>query len=407
MDQKFHKIRRLPPYVFADVNAMKAEARAAGEDIIDFGMGNPDQPPAPHIIDKLKETVEDPKVHRYSNSRGISGLRKAISAYYGRRFGVEVDPETEAIVTLGSKEGLANLSSAITTPGDVILVPNPSYPIHQFGFIIAGAAVRNIPVQPDGNFMAALERAVQHSVPKPTALVLNYPNNPTARVVDLDFYAQVVDFCHFHGIYILSDLAYSEVYFDIAPPPSILQISRAWQIAVEFTSMSKTYSMPGWRIGFAAGNQRLISALARVKSYLDYGAFTPIQVAATAALNGPQDCVAEMRTLYKNRRDVLVKGLANAGWNIPVPNATMFAWAPVPPPFLDMGSLEFSKLLLREAQVAVSPGIGFGEHGEGFVRIALCENTHRTRQGIRSIKALMSGVNKSRRAPTLAKAANT
>ena len=407
MDQKFHKIRRLPPYVFAEVNAMKAEARAAGEDIIDFGMGNPDQPPAPHIIDKLKETVENPKVHRYSNSRGISGLRKAISAYYGRRFGVEVDPETEAIVTLGSKEGLANLSSAITTPGDVILVPNPSYPIHQFGFIIAGAAVRNIPVQPDGNFMAALERAVQHSVPKPTALVLNYPNNPTAQVVDLDFYAQVVDFCYFHGIFILSDLAYSEVYFDIAPPPSILQIPRAWQIAVEFTSMSKTYSMPGWRIGFAAGTQRLISALARVKSYLDYGAFTPIQVAATAALNGPQDCVDEMRNLYKERRDVLVEGLANAGWHIPVPDATMFAWAPVPPPYLDIGSLEFSTLLLRKAQVAVSPGIGFGEHGEGFVRIALCENTHRTRQGIRSIKALMSGVEKSHPAPTLAKAANT
>ena len=406
MDQNFHKIRRLPPYVFAEVNAMKAKARAVGEDIIDFGMGNPDQPPARHIIEKLKETVEDPKVHRYSNSRGISGLRKAISAYYGRRFGVEVDPETEAIVTLGSKEGLANLSSAITTPGDVILVPNPSYPIHQFGFIIAGAAVRNIPVQPDDGFMAALERAVQHSVPKPTAVVLNYPNNPTARVVDLDFYAQVVDFCHFHGIYILSDLAYSEVYFDIVPPPSILQIPRAWKIAVEFTSMSKTYSMPGWRIGFAAGNQKLISALARVKSYLDYGAFTPIQVAATAALNGPQDCVDEMRALYKERRDVLVEGLANAGWNIPAPNATMFAWAPVPPQFSDMGSLEFSKLLLREAQVAVSPGIGFGEHGEGFVRIALCENIHRTRQGIRSIKALMGGVKKSRPAPTLDKAAN-
>jgi alanine-synthesizing transaminase len=244
-------------------------------------------------------------------------------------------------------------------------------------------------------------------VPKPTALVLNYPNNPTARVVDLNFYAQVVDFCHFHGIYILSDIAYSEVYFDIAPPPSILQIPRAWQIAVEFTSMSKTYSMPGWRIGFAAGNQRLISALTRVKSYLDYGAFTPIQVAAAAALNGPQDCVDEMRTLYKERRDVLVEGLANAGWHIPAPNATMFAWAPVPPPYLDIGSLEFSKLLLREAQVAVSPGIGFGEHGEGFVRIALCENIHRTRQGIRSIKALMSGVKKSLSSPTLAKAANT
>ena len=405
MDHEFHKIRRLPPYVFAEVNAMKADARAAGEDIIDFGMGNPDQPPALNIIEKLKETVADPKVHRYSNSRGILGLRKALSAYYGRRFGVEVDPETEVIVTLGSKEGLANLSSAITTPGDVILVPNPSYPIHQFGFIIAGAAVRNIPVGSDSDFMAALERAVQHSVPKPTAVVLNYPNNPTAQVVDLDFYAQVVDFCDFHGIYILSDLAYSEVYFDIAPPPSILQVRRAREIAVEFTSMSKTYSMPGWRIGFAAGNKKLIGALARVKSYLDYGAFTPIQVAATAALNGPQDCVDEMRALYRERRDVLVEGLASAGWDMPAPDATMFAWAPVPPQFVDMGSLEFSKLLLREAQVAVSPGIGFGEHGEGFVRIALCENIHRTRQAIRSIKALMGGAEKFRPAPTPIKAA--
>jgi len=406
MDQEFHKIRRLPPYVFAEVNNMKAAARAAGADIIDFGMGNPDQPPAEHIIEKLRETVLDPKVHRYSNSRGIPGLRKAISAYYARRFGVDVDPETEAIVTLGSKEGLANLSSAITTPGDVILVPNPSYPIHQFGFIIAGAAVRNIPVEPDGDFMASLERAVQHSVPKPTAVVLNYPNNPTAQVVDLDFYAQVVDFCRFHGIYILSDLAYSEVYFDIAPPPSILEIRRAWEVAVEFTSMSKTYSMPGWRIGFAAGNRKLIEALARVKSYLDYGAFTPIQVAATAALNGPQDCVDDMRALYKDRRDVLVEGLANAGWDIPAPDATMFAWAPVPPQYAEMGSLEFSKLLLQEAQVAVSPGIGFGEHGEGFVRIALCENTHRTRQGIRSIKALMGGAKKPRAVTPPAKAAS-
>ena len=393
MEQEFHKIRRLPPYVFAEVNNMKAQARAAGEDIIDFGMGNPDQPPAPHIVDKLRETILDPKVHRYSNSRGIPGLRKALSAYYARRFGVDVDPETEALVTLGSKEGLANLSSAITSPGDVILVPNPSYPIHQFGFIIAGAAVRNIPVEPGGDFMSALERAVLHSVPKPTAVVLNYPNNPTACVVDLNFYAEVVDFCHFHGIYILSDLAYSEIFFDIEPPPSILQIRRAWEISVEFTSMSKTYSMPGWRIGFAAGNQQLIAALARVKSYLDYGAFTPIQVAAAAALNGPQDCVDEVRALYKDRRDVLVDGLASAGWDIPAPDATMFAWAPIPKPFADMGSVEFSKFLLREAKVAVSPGIGFGEHGEGYVRIALCENAHRTRQAIRNIKALF-GVGK-------------
>ncbi|MBT3661063.1 MAG: LL-diaminopimelate aminotransferase [Rhodospirillaceae bacterium] len=405
MDQDFHKIRRLPPYVFAEVNNMKARARAAGEDIIDFGMGNPDQPPAEHIVEKLRETVLDPKVHQYSNSRGIPGLRKAIAAYYERRFGVDVDPETEAIVTLGSKEGLANLSSAITTPGDVILVPNPSYPIHQFGFIIAGAAVRNIPVEPGQGFMKALERAVLHSVPKPTALVLNYPNNPTAICVDLDFYTEVVDFCHFHGIYILSDLAYAELYYDIAPPPSILQIRRAWEIAVEFTSMSKTYSMPGWRIGFAAGNPQLIGALARVKSYLDYGAFTPIQVAATAALNGPQDCVDEVRALYKDRRDVLVEGLAAAGWDIPAPDATMFAWAPISPQFADMGSLEFSKFLLSEAKVAVSPGIGFGEHGEGYVRIALCENAHRTRQAIRSIKAMMGLGNKKRALTKRSKAA--
>ena len=390
MDQEFHKVRRLPPYVFAEVNAMKARARAAGEDIIDFGMGNPDQPPPPHIVEKLVEVLPDPKVHRYSNSRGIPGLRKALSAYYLRRFDVEVDPETETIVTLGSKEGLANLSSAITTPGDVILVPNPSYPIHQFGFIIAGAAVRNVPVAPDGDFMEALERAVQHSVPKPTALVLNFPNNPTAIQADLDFYQKVVDFCCHHGIYILSDLAYAEVYFEGPPPPSILQIKEAWDVSVEFTSLSKTYSMPGWRIGFATGNKSLIGALARVKSYLDYGAFTPIQVAATAALNGPQECVDEMRALYKERRDVLIEGLASAGWDIPSPSATMFAWAPIPPAYAHLGSLEFSKLLLEKANVAVAPGIGFGEHGDGFVRIALVENVHRIRQAIRNIKTFMS-----------------
>jgi len=390
MEVEFHKIRRLPPYVFSEVNEMKARARAAGEDIIDFGMGNPDQPPPDHIIEKMRETLLNPKVHRYSNSRGIPGLRKALSAYYERRFGVDVDPERETIVTLGSKEGLANLSSAITTPGDVILVPNPSYPIHPFGFIIAGAAVRNIPVSPDENFFAALKRAVQHSVPKPTALVINFPNNPTADVVDLGFYEEVVDFCIHHNIYVLSDLAYAEVYFDDNPPPSILQIRRAWEIAVEFTSLSKTYSMPGWRIGFCTGNQRLVAALARVKSYLDYGAFTPIQVAATAALNGDQSCVDEMRALYKDRRDVLIEGLSGAGWNVPSPPATMFAWAPIPPEFEHLGSIEFSKLLLSEAKVAVAPGIGFGEHGDGHVRIGLVENVHRTRQAIRNIKSFLS-----------------
>jgi alanine-synthesizing transaminase len=389
MEQEFHRIRRLPPYVFAEVNALKARERAAGKDIIDLGMGNPDSPTPQHIVDKLIEVVQDPRTHRYSSSKGIPGLRRAISAYYGRRFGVEIDPETETIVTLGSKEGLANLASAISSPGDVILVPNPSYPIHQFGFIIAGSAVRSVPVTPGPAFMEALEQAVTHSVPPPTALVLNYPNNPTAEFADLDFYAEVVSFCRHHGIYILSDLAYAEVYFDDQPPPSILQVPGARDIAVEFTSMSKTYSMPGWRIGFASGNKRLISALARVKSYLDYGAFTPIQAAATAALNGPQECIDDMRALYKGRRDVLIEGLQGAGWDVPSPRGTMFAWAPLPPAFEHLGSEEFSKLLLSEAEVAVSPGIGFGEHGDGHVRISLVENKHRTRQAIRNIKTFL------------------
>jgi alanine-synthesizing transaminase len=382
--------------VFAEVNALKARARADGADIIDFGMGNPDQPTPPHIVEKLVEAVQDSKTHRYSQSRGIPGLRKAISGYYARRFGVDVDPERETIVTLGSKEGLANLSSAITSPGDVILVTNPSYPIHPFGFIIAGAAVRSIPVGPEDELMEAMKRAVKHSSPKPTAVVLNYPNNPTAKVVDLDFYEEVVDFCLHHDIYILSDIAYSEIYFDDVPPPSILQIKKAWDIAVEFTSMSKTYSMPGWRIGFATGNKKLISALGRIKSYLDYGAFTPIQVAAAAALNGPQDCVTDIRELYKSRRDVLVDGLAAAGWDIPSPPATMFAWSPIPPGFEGLGSLEFSKLLLSEAEVAVAPGIGFGEHGDGHVRFALVENEQRTRQAIRNIKAFLRGYDQHR-----------
>jgi alanine-synthesizing transaminase len=390
MQSEFHAIRRLPPYVFAEVNAMKARARSAGEDIIDFGMGNPDFPTPKHIVDKLTEAAQDPRTHRYSESRGIKGLRRALAGYYGRRFGVDVDPETEVVVTIGSKEGLANLSGAITSPGDIILVPNPSYPIHQFGFIIAGAAVRNIPVTADGDLLAALDRAVKHSVPKPTAVLLNYPNNPTAQLATLDFYAEVVDFCRQREIYVLSDLAYAEIYFDGNPPPSILQVPGAKDVAVEFTSMSKTYSMPGWRIGFACGNRTLIAALARVKSYVDYGAFTPVQVAATAALNGPQECVVEMREHYRQRRDVLISGLVAAGWDVPSPPATMFAWAPIPPAFRHLGSLEFSKLVLREAKVAVSPGIGFGEHGDSHVRFALVENTHRIRQAVRSIKSFLS-----------------
>jgi alanine-synthesizing transaminase len=322
-------------------------------------------------------------------SKGIAGLRRALAAYYRRRFDVALDPETEVIVTLGSKEGLANLASAITSPGDTILVPNPSYPIHQFGFIIAGAAVRSVPATPDAEMLRALDRAVRHSVPKPTALIVNFPSNPTAYLADLDFYREIVAFARRHEIWIMSDLAYAEIYFGDRAPPSLLQVPGAKDIAVEFTSLSKTYSMPGWRMGFAAGNRRLINALTRMKSYLDYGAFTPIQVAAVAALNGPQDCVAQLRTLYRERRDVLIRGLAAAGWDVPSPDGSMFAWAPIPPRFAGLGSVEFSKLLLARAKVAVSPGLGFGEHGEGYVRIALVENTHRLRQAVRNVRAFL------------------
>jgi alanine-synthesizing transaminase len=389
MTREFHRIRRLPPYVFAEVNTAKARARGQGSDIIDLGMGNPDSPTPPHIVAKLVETVQDPRTHRYSTSKGIPGLRRALAGYYGRRFGVALDPDSEVIATLGSKEGLANLASAITSPGDTILVPNPSYPIHQFGFIIAGAAVRSVPATPDEEMLRALDRAVRHSVPKPTALIVNFPSNPTAYLADLDFYREIVAFARRHEIWVMSDLAYAEIYFGERVPPSLLQVPGAKDVAVEFTSLSKTYSMPGWRIGFAAGNARLIAALARMKSYLDYGAFTPIQVAAVAALNGPQDCVAQIRSLYKERRDVLIRGLSQAGWQVPSPEGSMFAWAPIPPAYAHLGSLEFSKLLLERAKVAVAPGIGFGEHGDGFVRIALVENTHRLRQAVRSIRAFL------------------
>jgi len=406
MDQEFSRLKRLPPYVFAEVNAMKAEARAAGRDIIDFGMGNPDSPTPPHIVAKLVEAVHNPKTHRYSTSRGIPGLRRALAAYYDRRFGVSLDPEREVIVTLGSKEGLANLATAIAAPGDVVLVPNPSYPIHPYGFVIAGAAVRHVPHGPGYDFMAELERAVRHSVPKPRVMVINYPNNPTTEVVDLGFYERLVAFARRHEIYILSDIAYAEIYFGDTPPPSILQVPGAKDIAVEFSSLSKTYSMPGWRIGFASGNPRLIEALARIKSYLDYGAFTPIQVAATAALNGPQDCVDEIRRRYRERRDVLANGLDAAGWPVPRPEASMFLWAPLPPAFAGMGSLEFAKLLLAEAEVAVSPGVGFGEYGEGYVRMALVENRHRTRQAIRNIRAFL-GAASAKEAVALSRAVGT
>lgn len=390
MTEEFHRIRRLPPYVFAEVNKAKAAARAAGEDIIDLGMGNPDSAPPAHVIKKLTETIQNPRVHGYSVSRGIPGLRRALAAYYEKRFSVKLDPETEIVATIGSKEGLANLASAITSPGDTILVPNPSYPIHQFGFIIAGASVRSIPATPDEDMLRALHRAVKHSVPKPTALILNFPSNPTAFVASYDFYKEIVDFARKENIWILSDLAYAEIYFGETPPPSVLSVPGAKDITVEFTSMSKTYSMAGWRVGFAAGNPRLIHALTRIKSYLDYGAFTPIQVAAVAALTGPQDYVSEIRALYKERRDVLLQGLHSAGWDVPAPEGSMFAWAPIPPKFADMGSVDFAKLLLKEAKVAVAPGLGFGEYGDGFVRLGLVENTQRLRQATRSIKSFMS-----------------
>ncbi len=395
MASEFYRIKRLPPYVFAEVNRLKARHRAEGMDIIDFGMGNPDMDTPAHIVEKLVETVRKPRTHRYSASKGIGGLRRAQAAYYERRFGVTLDPETEVIATLGSKEGLANLAMAITAPGDVILSPNPSYPIHPYGFMIAGAALRHIPALHEGRFdpeayLRALDRAVMHSVPKPSALIVSFPSNPTAQVCDLDFYAEVVAFARRHEIWVLSDLAYAEIYFDGNPPPSILQAPGAREVAVEFTSMSKTYAMAGWRMGFAVGNRRLVEALTRIKSYLDYGAFTPVQVAAAAALNGPQDCVAEIRGIYKARRDALVDAMGKAGWVIPPPPATMFAWAPVPEPFAHLGSMEFAKILLTEAEVAVAPGVGFGEYGEGFVRIGLVENEQRIRQAARGVKRLLS-----------------
>lgn len=386
----FLRIKRLPPYVFAEVNRMKAAGRAAGDDIIDLGMGNPDQPTPQHIVDKLIESVQNPKAHRYSMSRGIPGLRKAICGYYERRFGVELDFETEAVVTLGSKEGLANLAQAITAPGDVMLCPNPSYPIHPFGFMLAGASLRFLPTVPGEEFMRTLDRAVRHSVPRPIALIISYPANPTGLTVELPFYEELVKYCKQMGVWIISDLAYSEIYFE-EPPPSVLQVAGAKDIAIEFTSMSKTYNMPGWRIGFGCGNQKLVGALAKIKSYLDYGAFTPIQVAASAALNGPQDCVNEIREMYRQRRDVLVEGLKLAGWDVPVPKASMFVWAPIPEKYKHLGSLEFAKLLIQHAHVAVSPGIGFGEYGDDHVRFGLIENPQRLRQACRNIKAFLNG----------------
>ena len=388
---QFHKIRRLPPYVFEQVNRNAAALRASGADIIDFGMGNPDLPTPPHIVEKLIETAKKPKTNRYSASRGIPGLRRALANYYRRRFGVEVDPDREVVATMGSKEGFANLAQALAAPGDVILSPNPSYPIHSFGFIMAGATIQHVRALSPEEYLSGLGRAVKHSVPAPPAMVLCYPANPTAQTVDLDFYKEAVAFAKKHDLWILSDLAYTEIFFG-DPPPSILEVDGAKDICVEVSTLSKTYNMAGWRVGFAVGNEKLIAALSRVKSYLDYGSFTPIQVAACEALNGDQSCVDELRATYKSRRDTLIDAFSHAGWELPVPDASMFVWAPLPEQVKHMGSLDFSLQLLNQAHVSVSPGVGFGEHGEGYVRLALVENEQRIRQAARNVRRFLQSV---------------
>ena len=389
MEQQFQRIGRLPPYVFNIIGDLKQQARAAGQDIIDFGMGNPDQPTPKHIVDKLTETAQRGDTHRYSQSKGIPRLRRAICNWYADRYDVHLDPETEAIVTLGSKEGLAHLALATTGPGDTILVPNPSYPIHPYGFVISGADIRHVPMQSDQQFITELETAIRNSWPTPKMLVLNFPSNPTTHCVERDFFEQVVAIAREYNIWVVQDLAYADLCFDGYKAPSILEVPGAKDIAVEFFSLSKSYNMPGWRVGFCCGNPELVGALARMKSYLDYGMFTPVQVAAIAALEGDQSCVDDIRELYQQRRDVLCSGLAAAGWSVEPPAATMFVWAQIPEPYRDMGSVEFSKKLLADACVAVSPGVGFGEYGEGYVRFGLIENEHRTRQAIRNIKRML------------------
>jgi alanine-synthesizing transaminase len=384
----FPRIKRLPPYVFNIVNELKAAARARGEDIIDFGMGNPDQPAPAHIVEKLVEAARRKDTHRYSLSRGIPRLRRAVCQWYKRKFDVDLDPETEAIVTIGSKEGLAHLALATLGPGDAVVVPNPAYPIHPYGCIIAGAEVIYLPLRPEVDFFQELEKALKDAWPKPKMLVLNFPGNPTTQCVELDFFRRVVEIATEHRIWVVHDIAYAEIVFDGYQAPSILQVPGAREVAVEFYSLSKTYNMPGWRVGFMVGNRTLVAALARIKSYLDYGMFTPIQVAAIWALEGPQDCVQEIRETYRRRRDVLCDGLNGLGWPVEKPRATMFVWAPIPEPYRGLGSLEFSKKLLAEAKVAVSPGVGFGQYGDDHVRFSLIENEHRTRQALRGIRRM-------------------
>ena len=386
MFDDFPRINRLPPYVFNIVNDLKAKARARGEDIVDFGMGNPDQPTPKHIVDKLIEVTERGNTHRYSVSRGIPRLRRAICNWYKNRYAVELDSESEAIVTIGSKEGLAHLALATVGPGDAVLVPNPSYPIHPYGFVIAGADIRHVPLTPDVDFFSELEKAIKDTWPKPKMLVLNFPGNPTTQCVELEFFEKVVAIAKEHQIWVIHDLAYADIVFDGYKPPSIMEVPGAKEVAVEFFTLSKSYNMPGWRVGFMVGNSTLVAALARIKSYLDYGTFTPIQVAAITALEGPQECVKEIADMYCRRRDVLCEGLCAIGWSVEKPKATMFVWAPIPEQYKKMGSLEFSKKLLKEAKVAVSPGVGFGEYGDDHVRFGLIENEHRTRQALRGIR---------------------
>ena len=388
MDTRFPRIERLPPYVFNVIGEMRQKARAAGEDVIDFSMGNPDQPTPDHIVKKLVETANREDTHRYSQSKGIPRLRRAMANWYKTRYDVDLDPESEVITTIGSKEGLAHLAMATLGPGDAVLVPNPAYPIHPYGFVIAGADIRHVPLLPDQDFFGELVKAIETSWPRPKMLVLNFPANPTAMCVELDFFEKVVEIAREHNIWVIQDIAYADIVFDGYVAPSILQVQGAKEIAVEFFSLSKSYNMPGWRVGFAAGNKELIGALARIKSYLDYGTFTPIQVAAIAALEGDQDCVNDIRDMYQSRRDVLCEGLNALGWPVEKPRATMFVWAKIPEQYLEMGSLEFAKKLIRDANVAVSPGVGFGQYGDDHVRFALIENEHRTRQALRNIKRL-------------------
>jgi alanine-synthesizing transaminase len=388
VENRFQRIERLPPYVFNIIGELKQKARAAGEDVIDFGMGNPDQPTPAHIVEKLVETARRGDTHRYSQSKGIPRLRRAICNWYKKRYDVTLNPETEAIVTLGSKEGLAHLALATTGPGDAVLVPNPSYPIHPYGFVISGADIRHVPMAGEQTFFEELENAIRNSWPRPKMLVLSFPSNPTAQCVELDFFEKVIAVAREHGIWVVQDLAYADLCFDGYQAPSILQVEGAREVAVEFFSMSKSYNMPGWRIGFCCGNAELVGALARIKSYLDYGMFTPIQVAAITALEGDQTCVQEIRDMYQARRDVLCNGLNAAGWPVEKPRATMFVWAQIPAFYRELGSIEFAKKLLTDANVAVSPGVGFGEYGEGYVRFGLIENEHRTRQAIRNIRRM-------------------